>query len=225
MAIGPTAVSPSNRTSERRICGGAWREQAVAGRGGCSLNFAESPAEIAGVRWGRVQAHNDERGAFREICRASIFADLTVRDAGAEEPRFVQANLSFSRTGVLRGLHYHRRQLDHWVVIHGTVFVALVDLRSSERRPTLVTRVLGTDDSVTIPLLVAHGFLALRPTNLLYFVTNEYDGTDEYGLAWNDPTVGVPWPDLAGGNASLIVSPRDRANPSLAGVQEALQSA
>jgi dTDP-4-dehydrorhamnose 3,5-epimerase len=151
-----------------------------------------------------------------------MFADPGSVDAA--NSRFVQANVSFSKAGVLRGLHYHRRQLDHWVVVEGSVFVALVDLRSPESQPAVVTRVLETDDSVTIPILVAHGFLALRPTKLLYFVTSEYDGSDEHGLAWDDPVVGVPWPDRSGPEAPLVISARDQANPSLAEVREALRA-
>ena len=49
-----------------------------------------------------------------------------------------------------------------------------------------------------IPTGVAHGFLALEPLELLYLVTNEFDGRDELGFAWDDPAVGVPWPAVAG---------------------------
>jgi dTDP-4-dehydrorhamnose 3,5-epimerase len=158
---------------------------------------------LDGVAWGRLDTHADERGAFRELWRAS-----------ASPEHFVQANLSTSAARVLRGLHYHRRQLDRWTVARGRAFVALVDVRplladiSAQTR--LETRVLGPDEWVAIPAGVAHGFYALEPTDLLYFVTNEYDGTDELGFAWNDPAVGVPWPD-----PDPILSPRDRSNPSL----------
>ena len=112
--------------------------------------------------------------------------------------RFVQANLSTSAPGVLRGLHYHRRQLDYWVVASGRAFVALVDVRpmlaADGRPPVVETRELGADEWVVIPAGVAHGFLALEPLELLYLVTNEYDGSDELGFAWDDPAVGVPWP-------------------------------
>jgi dTDP-4-dehydrorhamnose 3,5-epimerase len=128
-----------------------------------------------------------------------------------------------SRAGVLRGLHYHRRQWDHWVVVDGEVFVALVDLRSDKDRPVIQTRILAVDETITIPILVAHGFLALRQTSLLYLVTNEYDGTDEQGLAWNDPDVGISWPTLSAAKAPLIISGRDRTNPSLAAVRAALR--
>ena len=64
-------------------------------------------------------------------------------------------------------------------------------------RAVVETRELGADDWVVIPAGVAHGFLALEPLELLYLVTNEYDGSDELGFAWDDPAVGVPWPPVA----------------------------
>ena len=72
-----------------------------------------------GVRYGTIARHGDSRGAFRELWRAGSFPDAT----------FVQANLSTSVAGVLRGLHLHRRQDDLWVVGEGRAFVALVDVR------------------------------------------------------------------------------------------------
>ena len=69
-----------------------------------------------GVRTGRLTRHADDRGSFRELWRASRSADPDV-------PPFVQANLSTSAAGVLRGLHYHRRQVDYWVVSAGRAFV------------------------------------------------------------------------------------------------------
>jgi dTDP-4-dehydrorhamnose 3,5-epimerase len=186
-------------------------------------DLEREPSVLPGVRYGAIARHADSRGAFRELWRASAFATLTGADTGAparEEPRFVQANLSSSAAGVLRGLHYHRRQLDYWVVAAGRAFVALVDVRpvADGRGPALVeTRELAADDWVVIPAGVAHGFLALEPLEMLYLVTNEYDGADELGFAWDDPAVAVPWPTLAatpGGHP--ILSERDQSNPSLA---------
>ena len=91
-----------------------------------------SPSTLLGVRYGAIQRHADSRGAFRELWRASSFPALTAEETGAPpgaEPRFVQANLSTSAAGVLRGLHYHRRQLDYWIVAAGRALVALVDVR------------------------------------------------------------------------------------------------
>ncbi|TMD32266.1 MAG: dTDP-4-dehydrorhamnose 3,5-epimerase [Chloroflexi bacterium] len=188
------------------------------------------PSRLDGVRLGRLQRHADERGAFRELWRASTFGELSPGDTGATadlmaEPaggqRFVQANLSTSRPGVLRGLHYHRRQLDYWVVASGRALVALVDVRplldGSGPQALVETHDLRADDWVVIPVGVAHGFLALEELELLYLVTNEYDGGDELGFAWDDPAVGVPWPRLAmTADGRPILSDRDRTNPTLA---------
>jgi dTDP-4-dehydrorhamnose 3,5-epimerase len=178
---------------------------------------------LPGVRYGAIQRHADSRGAFRELWRASAFPTLTAAETGAPpgvEPRFVQANLSSSAAGVLRGLHYHRHQLDYWVVGTGRAFVALVDVRpvAEGRGPAAVeTRELAADDWVVIPAGVAHGFLALEALELVYLVTNEFDNRDELGFAWDDPAVAVPWPPVdAMPDGRPILSDRDRSNPSLA---------
>jgi dTDP-4-dehydrorhamnose 3,5-epimerase len=181
-------------------------------------------SELTGVRFGRIVRHADERGSFRELWRESTTARLDPEEAGAppgSEARFVQSNLSTSAAGVLRGLHYHRRQLDYWVVSAGRAFVALVDVRplmdTTGARPRIETRELAADDWVVIPAGVAHGFLALEPLEVFYLVTNEFDGTDELGFAWDDPEVGVPWPVLSvTADGRPILSERDRTNPSLA---------
>ncbi|MBA2373589.1 MAG: dTDP-4-dehydrorhamnose 3,5-epimerase family protein [Chloroflexi bacterium] len=176
-----------------------------------------TPSILAGVTYGAVARVADARGSFRELWRASH-----------GEATFVQANLSSSSAGVLRGLHLHRRQLDHWIVSAGRAFVALVDVRplldGSGPSAVVETRLLGPDEWVRIPAGVAHGFLATEPLELIYLVTNEYDGTDELGFAWDDPAVGIAWPRLtATGDGQPILSDRDRFNPSLAELVAALR--
>jgi dTDP-4-dehydrorhamnose 3,5-epimerase len=186
-------------------------------------DLAREPSALPGVRYGAVARFADERGSFRELWKASVFGPIDPRDAGTapgSEPRFVQANLSASAPGVLRGLHFHRRQLDHWIVATGRALVALVDVRPMLDDPTAApgveTRALAADDWVDIPTGVAHGFLALEPLELMYLVTNEYDGSDELGFAWDDPTAAVPWPPIGATLDGLpILSDRDRTNPSL----------
>lgn len=187
------------------------------------------PSSLPGVRYGTIERRVDPRGAFRELWRDSSFATVPPSDAGQAPDtvaRFVQANLSSSAAGVLRGLHVHRRQLDHWTVVSGRAFVALVDVRGplAELGPPVVeTRELAADEWVTIPAGVAHGFLALEPLELIYLVTNEYDGSDELGFAWDDADAAVAWPPVgeASGEASgvgrigPILSERDRSNPTL----------
>jgi dTDP-4-dehydrorhamnose 3,5-epimerase len=208
---------------------------------------------IRGVRWGAVARHADVRGSFRELWRAGWFTGSAgigesvtlgesvgaatlgapVGAAGAApvapEPRFAQANLSNSAPGVLRGLHFHRRQLDYWVVADGRAWVALVDARplldGSGDRPIVETRELAADATVTIPAGVAHGFLALEQLSLVYLVTAEYDATDELGFAWDDPLAAVPWPDVPGQpKGRPILSGRDLRNPSLLALVERIRS-
>jgi dTDP-4-dehydrorhamnose 3,5-epimerase len=188
-------------------------------------------SRLPGVRYGAIQRHADGRGAFREVWRESSFPALSAAETGAplgSDPRFVQANLSSSAAGVLRGLHYHRRQLDYWLVASGRALVALVDVRpvlEGLGNATVETRELTADEWVVIPVGVAHGFLALDPLELLYLVTNEYDGSDELGFAWDDPAVGVPWPPLTTTpDGRPILSDRDRSNPTLADLVERLRN-
>ena len=174
------------------------------------MSETRPPSALPGVRFGAIVRHADERGSFRELWRAGDFPGET----------FIQANLSTSAAGVLRGLHLHRRQDDLWVVADGRAFVALVDVRPAlaGSGPAVVeTRELGPDEWVVIPTGVAHGFLALAPLQLIYFVTNEYDGSDELGFAWGRSgrrgrlagTPGTP-------HGRPILSGRDAANPPLA---------
>ena len=149
---------------------------------------------------------SDQRGSFAELWRSSW-------TAGAGEV-FVQANLSRSRAGVLRGMHFHRGQVDLWVLLEGRALAATTDLRplikGTGRRVASQLIEMSAGTALMIPRVVAHGFLAVEEAALLYLVSNEYDGTDEHGFAWNDPTAAIRWP-----TETPIVSERDRANPTL----------
>jgi dTDP-4-dehydrorhamnose 3,5-epimerase len=159
-------------------------------------------SRIEGVRIWRPQVHGDARGRFVEVFRS----------AAMPEP-MAQSNHSRSEAGVLRGLHYHRHQADLWYLVTGRAQVALADLRRRGGRPVTETFVLDGDvpTSVYVPPGVAHGYLALTPIDLIYWVTREYDPTDERGVAWDDPDLGIEW-QLDG---PPIVSDRDAGNPSL----------
>jgi len=166
---------------------------------------------IAGVRVFSLTAHEDRRGAVLEIFRREWLPDSS---------EMVQANLSVSRAGVLRGLHFHRRQADYWCVLTGDAFVGLYDLRSGSPSQGVKAEVrlsaeLGRS-SLYIPKGVAHGFLAETDLMLAYFVDRPFDGSDEFGVAWNDPDVGIGWPV-----AEPVLSDRDRGNPPVADVAEA----
>jgi dTDP-4-dehydrorhamnose 3,5-epimerase len=181
--------------------------------------MTDGGAEIPGVVFGRLQRHADVRGGFAEAWRARGSASIDPFPG-------VQANLSSSAQGVLRGLHLHQRQSDLWIVISGVAFVALVDIRpmlaDAAAGPVVATATLGKDETVRIPPHVAHGFLAVEPLELLYLVTNEYDASDELGFAWDDPQAAVPWPRVKTPDGRPILSDRDRANPSLVSLASTL---
>jgi dTDP-4-dehydrorhamnose 3,5-epimerase len=165
-----------------------------------------SERPIDGVVVTELEPRHDDRGSFVELFRGSWFA--------GSRP-MMQANLSVSRAGVLRGMHFHRHQADYWCVIDGIAFVALFDLRMgspSHRIGASFTFDAGSGlRGLYVPAGVAHGFAALTAVRLQYVVDGEFTGDDEYGIAWDDPDLGIAWP-LDG----PVLSDRDRANPSLA---------
>lgn len=165
--------------------------------------FVES-TQIPGILTVELRAFGDERGRFTETFRKEWFPQ---REWGR-----MQTNRSDSRAGVLRGLHYHFNQVDYWYLFKGRIRVGLADLRPSSPG-YLKTETIDLDAAdnrgVFIPVGVAHGFLALTDVTLFYIVDNYYDGSDEHGLAWNDPDIIVPW----GAESTPVISERDAANP------------
>ena len=142
-------------------------------------------AVIDGVHHLTLDQHHDNRGYFMETYRASWLPALT----------FVQNNTSKSEAGVLRGLHYHRSQDDLWFIPFGKAEVILIDLRATSPTYLAVEQFeLSGPKAVHIPTGVGHGFYAPVETYMSYMVTEAYDGTDELGVLWNDPDLGIEWP-------------------------------
>lgn len=164
------------------------------------MNLEEIPG-IPGAVLGTPVVHEDSRGSFLEIFREDLLG-----------VKFVQANHSRSQAGVLRGLHYHRRQADAWYVISGEAQAMLADLRVRSDSPAVASVDLsGARPQVLyVPAGIAHGFLALTDVDLIYWVTTYYDASDEFGVAWDDPTLRAPWK-----TTDPVLSERDRANPKL----------
>ena len=153
----------------------------------------------------RLRALGDDRGRFIETFRKEWFPQ---REWGR-----VQANASYSKAGVLRGLHYHLHQVDYWFLVSGRSRVGLCDLRASSptRLATLTVDLDGREPvGLYIPIGVAHGFVSLTDIALTYLVDDYYDSTDERGVSWSDPDIGLDW-----GMDSPEMSDRDRANPRL----------
>lgn len=179
-----------------------------------------TPLGIPGAWRRSIVSHPDDRGDFGELWRDSWSAGLVAPPVAGH---MVQANLSRSRSRVLRGMHLHRRQSDLWVIVEGHPFIALVDVRPAidgTGVPTVTTIDGRPTDALYLPAGVAHGLYARDPLTLVYLTTNEYDGTDDVGFRWDDPALGVRWPDRA-----PIVSSRDADAPTLASLLVELRGA
>jgi dTDP-4-dehydrorhamnose 3,5-epimerase len=152
---------------------------------------------IEGLQRIPLRRFEDERGWFMELARASALP----------QP-FVQSNLSFSRAGTIRGLHFHERgQDDLFVCLQGTVRVVVLDRETGET----FSEDIGDENPVAIyvPGTKAHGYEAITDALFCYHVTREYDPADpdEHGVPWDDPRVKHLWK-----TAAPILSARDASS-------------
>ncbi len=142
--------------------------------------------------------HGDNRGYFMET-----YSQRDMAEAGIDI-LFVQDNQSMSVKGVLRGLHFQKQFPQTKLVraIRGSVFDVAVDLRPGSATYGKWFGVELTEENkkqFLIPRGFAHGFLVLSDTaEFCYKCDDFYHANDEGGLAWNDPAIGVQWPDLVG---------------------------
>ena len=152
---------------------------------------------IDGVKLIPLRRFEDARGWLMEVRRESLLPKPSR-----------QTNVSFSRRGVIRGLHYHERgQDDLFACLQGTARVVVLDRESGET----FTADIGDDNPVAvyIPGRLAHGFEALTDLIFCYHVTEEYDAErpDEHAIPWDDPRVKHLW-----STTSPILSERDAAS-------------
>ena len=142
--------------------------------------------------------HGDSRGYFTET-----YNQKDMQEAGLDMV-FVQDNQSMSVKGVLRGLHYQKEfpQGKLVRVMKGRVFDVAVDLRNNSSTYGQWYGVELTEENKKqfyVSEGFAHGFLVLSETaEFCYKVTDFYHPGDEGGLAWNDPEIGIQWPELTG---------------------------
>ncbi len=175
-------------------------------------NFTFTETKIRGVYIIDVKTYGDARGYFMETYKETDF-----RAAGLDYT-FVQDNQSSSRRGVLRGLHFQKQfpQAKLVRVLRGEVFDVAVDLRKgSETYGKWVGEILSGENrrQFLIPRGFAHGFLVLSETaEFAYKCDQVYHPEDEGGLLWNDPDIGIRWPEAG----EIILSEKDKKNPTLA---------
>lgn len=172
--------------------------------------------DIAGLALVTPRHISDERGYFAETFRADIFADRIGTHT------FVQDNEAMSsRVGTVRGMHFQSDPHAQGKLVRctaGALFDVAIDIRQGS--PTYGqwigdTLTPGNGKQLWVPPGFAHGFCTLKPNTVVaYRVTSSYYNAEcDKGLAWDDPAIGITWPDVA--DASTL-SPKDRKQPLLA---------
>jgi dTDP-4-dehydrorhamnose 3,5-epimerase len=170
--------------------------------------------DLPGVLLLELDVFRDHRGLFLEIFNRGRYAGTQVAS------EFVQDNLSRSKQGVLRGLHFqHPHGQGKLIqVLRGRIFDVAVDVR---RGSPAFGRWVGVELSderptqIWIPPGFAHGFCALEDSDVLYKCTETYVPSCERGIRWNDPALAVRWPI-----SDPALSPKDARAPLLAEAPE-----
>jgi len=174
------------------------------------MPFTFNSCEIPGLYEIQPKVFGDQRGYFFES-----YSERDFRTAGLGLS-FVQDNQSRSTKGTLRGLHYQKTHAQGKLVraVQGEVFDVAVDLRSGSATRGKWHGVIlsgGKQNQFYIPPGFAHGFLALTDEVVFaYKCTDFYYPMDEGGIIWNDPDIGIKWPDLG---MDYIFSDRDNKLP------------
>jgi dTDP-4-dehydrorhamnose 3,5-epimerase len=152
------------------------------------------PCELPGLLILEPKVFGDARGFFMETWNQSRYSELGL------PAEFVQDNLSFSRRGTLRGLHYQNPNPQGKLlqVLQGEVFDVAVDIRLGSptfRRWCGLILSVENKRQFYVPPGFAHGFLVLSETALFHYkCTSFYSPRDESAIRWNDPEIGIQWP-------------------------------
>jgi dTDP-4-dehydrorhamnose 3,5-epimerase len=167
----------------------------------------------AGVSLTELTSHQDDRGAFTELFRASWNLDVAP----------AQWNAVRSHANVLRGVHAHWRHSDYLTVVAGRATIGLHDLRDGAPTEGLGTTVELSGHSpaaLVIPTGVAHGFYFHEPSLHVYAVSHEWDPADELGCRWDDRELGIAWPC-----DDPLLSDRDQRLETLSQLRDAVRAA
>jgi dTDP-4-dehydrorhamnose 3,5-epimerase len=177
------------------------------------MSHTIEPLEIPGLALVRTKQFADARGIFCETWSAASFQRLGLR------VNFLQDNQSLSISqGTVRGLHYQKEpfaQAKLLRVIVGAIFDVAVDIRAGS--PTFgkaVSTILDdrSGDQLFIPKGFAHGFMTLKKGSIIsYKVDAPYNPSSERGIVWNDPALGIEWPDVG---RRAILSEKDAILPA-----------
>lgn len=174
-------------------------------------NFIFHETKIKGVYIIDVKTYGDHRGYFMETYKKSDFK------AAGLDYNFVQDNQSSSRKGVLRGLHFQKTYPQAKLVraIQGEVFDVAVDLRKGSDTYGQWVGVLLSEENhrqFMVPRGFAHGYVVVSDyAEFAYKCDDVYHPEDEGGIIWNDPDIGIEWPDVG----EIILSEKDKVHPPL----------
>lgn len=162
------------------------------------IKVEKNVGEMEGLCVITPTVHGDERGYFMET-----YNESDMKEAGLNLV-FVQDNQSSSSKGVLRGLHYQKNYPQGKLVrvIRGSVFDVAVDLRKGSKTFGKWYGIILSEENKKqfyIPKGFAHGYLVLSEwAEFCYKCTDFYHPGDDGGLTWNDPDIGIEWPDVVG---------------------------
>lgn len=175
------------------------------------MPFRASAYQLPGLQIIEGRSFPDERGFFMESSREDEFRGLGL-------PPLVQDNLSRSRKGVLRGLHFQRPPMPVGKLVRcvrGRIFDVAVDLRRSSPSFGKWATIELSDEGnrmFWIPEGFAHGFCALSESaDVMYKVTDYWKPEVDSGIRWDDPALAIPWPER-----HPIITAKDAALPLLA---------
>jgi len=160
-----------------------------------------------------MEPHQDERGYFARVWCTREF------EAQGLNTGLVQCNIAYNnKKGILRGMHYQVQPHAEVKLVRctrGSVFDAIVDLREDSQTYLKWTGVELTEDNhrmLYVPEGFAHGYITLQDNSELFYQVSEfYTPGAEGGLRWDDPRVGIQWPDMG----ELLISEKDRIWPLL----------
>ena len=177
-----------------------------------------NPLSLDGVYEITPTKHGDERGFFSEVYNARALQDHGI------DIEFVQDNVSLSTSkGILRGLHFQKPPFaqDKLVrVLKGAILDVAVDLRSdSETKGQWLSLEVSAEkwNQILVPKGFAHGFITLTDVvEVAYKVSDYYDRDSDQSVKYNDPEIGIEWPDLG---CEFTLSDKDRDAPLLSTVE------
>ena len=181
------------------------------------LKFEKKETELEGVYIIHTVKFEDERGYFSEVYQKDSFRDLGIQE------NFIQENVSFSKKGTLRGLHFQTKKKQGKLlrVLEGKIYDVIVDLRkeSSTYGKYIGIELSSKDQNLLwIPPDFAHGFLSLAEKNVIqYQCTDSYDMEYEEGILWSDQDLNIDWKldEYGFSEEELIISEKDKKQKNL----------